>query len=293
MSSSSFGALLESLRLRLYVFGRARCGAWWNYRKVDSPFTRLLHVVDGEAFVTVGGMRHTLSQGTLFIAPPFVPVDYLCQGSFDHYYAIFTARVGVGAELFSLMDGPLLLPSGRKVSSQCARLLQLNKGRSLRVYDPDALSYNDAIWKASPQGMSPAAAVETDGILRILLAPFLEDASPKPAWSGEEGARLAKVFEHIEGNLCGSLSLEELAELVNLHPTYFSDYFHKVTGMRPMRHVILKRMERARLLLLTTDMGMKEIAAECGFADVNYFLRSFKRETGGTPRAYRLQTHHP
>ena len=132
--------------------------------------------------------------------------------------------------------------------------------------------------------MPPDAALETDGLLRILLAPFIAKARLKPMWSGEDGRRLAIVSKHIDDNLRGALPLEELAGLVNLHPTYFSDYFRKITGMRPSRHVILKRMERARLLLLTTAMGLKEIAAESGFADVNYFLRSFKRETGGTPQ---------
>ena len=46
-------------------------------------------------------------------------------------------------------------------------------------------------------------------------------------------------------------------------------------------------MERAKELLTGTDLSMKEICSEIGYADPNYFSRSFKKNTGLTPTEYK------
>ncbi len=229
--TDGLGGLLSALQLRLYAFGQVRCGAWWNYRRVNSPFTRLLCVTQGRAEVTVSGKSHPLAPETMLVTPPFVPVDYRCPESFTHYYAIFTARVGFGGELFALLEDLTRQPADRQAVAHCARLCELNPGRGLEVYDPTQPGYNQAIWR-QPEA-DPAAGLETDGRLRILLAPFLRAGRLRGRWTGEKSERLGKVLAYIEEHLRSDLALAQLAELVNLHPTYFADHFHPGTGVRP------------------------------------------------------------
>ena len=66
-----------------------------------------------------------------------------------------------------------------------------------------------------------------------------------------------------------------------------STEFKKVYRMTPLEHITRARMQRARRLLLTTDMPVKDIAVECGYYDISGFNRRFKAYTGMTPQQYK------
>ena len=83
------------------------------------------------------------------------------------------------------------------------------------------------------------------------------------------------------------ITLADLARVVQLHPTYFSDQFKKVVGVRPLDYLMRRRMERAQYLLLTTRSSVKEIADSVGIPDPAYFSRVFTRLCRVTPSVYR------
>ena len=58
---------------------------------------------------------------------------------------------------------------------------------------------------------------------------------------------------------------------------------------KPLQYVNNKKVERAQLLLYTTDMPVKEVAYELGFSDHSYFIRMYRKLTGITPQEYRRQ----
>ena len=92
---------------------------------------------------------------------------------------------------------------------------------------------------------------------------------------------------YIDANPAADLSLHALAALVNLSGGYLSTLFHKEVGETVTDHVHKRRMLLARQLLGTTSLQIHTIAQHCGFADVNYFSRTFKHHCGCTPKAYR------
>jgi hypothetical protein len=61
--------------------------------------------------------------------------------------------------------------------------------------------------------------------------------------------------------------------------------------MSPLRHFKILRMARASILLQTTFLSIKEIAAEVGYNDSGYFMRDFKRAYGLTPSQHRARCH--
>ena len=54
-----------------------------------------------------------------------------------------------------------------------------------------------------------------------------------------------------------------------------------------MQYVIKKRIDRARYLIITTDKKISTIASECGFNDMSYFAKQFKRIVGISPKEYK------
>jgi AraC-like DNA-binding protein len=280
--------ILGSLEVKLYAMDRLRCGRWWNYPAVNSPFVRLLYIIDGKAEVRHGGRVYQLRPGRLVLTPPFTPVDYLCRSSFENYYAIFTCRTLDSVDIFALGEMDYALDGDALTPQLFVKLLELNPRRGLKSPDPYRPDYDSSIWAADPATMPVESLLGTEGILKLLLSRFL--ATFRFCERGQDGTaagRFIPALRFIERNLSHPISLASLAETAHLNPTYFSDCFLKAMGMRPVEWLTRKRVERAQLLLLTSGMGIKGIAAECGFRDVTYFHKVFKRQTGLTPAEYR------
>ena len=86
----------------------------------------------------------------------------------------------------------------------------------------------------------------------------------------------------------GELSLGEFAQSVNLSVWRLCHIFKSDVGMPPIRYLRLLRMERAKDLLESSFLSVKEIAFQVGLNDESHFVRDFKKVYGLPPANYRL-----
>ena len=93
--------------------------------------------------------------------------------------------------------------------------------------------------------------------------------------------------EYINNNYSKDISLDDVSRQVNISPYYFSKIFKEDMGEGFVEYLTKIRMEKAKELLTTTEYSMKEICAMVGYADPNYFSRSFKKNVGVTPTEYK------
>lgn len=98
---------------------------------------------------------------------------------------------------------------------------------------------------------------------------------------------IRKVLTTIDADLTADLSLKNQAEHLNINASYLSTLFKKETGSTLTEYVNKKRMDHALFLLNTTNLQIQNIAQHCGFPDVNYFTKTFKKYMGKTPKEYR------
>ena len=98
-----------------------------------------------------------------------------------------------------------------------------------------------------------------------------------------------KIMTYISADLTSDLSLNAMAELLNVNASYLSTLFKREVGIPLTDYVNRQRVEQAKKLLTVTDFPIKSIAEKCGIPDVYYFSRMFKKRTGCTPKAYREQ----
>lgn len=98
---------------------------------------------------------------------------------------------------------------------------------------------------------------------------------------------IGRVHQYIHEFLHEELSLTTLAELVYLSPPYFSRMYKQKTGKGLLEYINETRINRAKLLLKTTDKKIYEIAAEVGLESAPYFTRLFRKKTLVTPQQYR------
>jgi AraC-like DNA-binding protein len=99
--------------------------------------------------------------------------------------------------------------------------------------------------------------------------------------------KLKKVFEIIEDHYAEPLHLTQLAASVGLTPKYLCRFFKEATHRTPVDYIAYYRVEMACYALAATERNVTEIALDTGFADLNYFIRCFKKYKGITPGSYR------
>ena len=108
-----------------------------------------------------------------------------------------------------------------------------------------------------------------------------------PRSVGLDRATLRRVSTYIEEHLAEDLSLSELAAVAYLSSYHFARLFKASTGFAPHQYVIGRRIERAKLLLSTTNWSLAVIAHAVGFAHESHLALHFKRLTGLLPSASR------
>ncbi|RHM57638.1 AraC family transcriptional regulator [Mitsuokella sp. AF33-22] len=99
--------------------------------------------------------------------------------------------------------------------------------------------------------------------------------------------QLKQTFQLIDSQYQQPLTLTDLAQAANLSPNYFCRFFQKITHHSPIDYLNRYRIEMACLKLTHTNDSITEIAFSCGFNDVSYFIRLFRRYKETSPRKYK------
>lgn len=132
----------------------------------------------------------------------------------------------------------------------------------------------------------------TTGLLWQLLGLMLEKDLFQHSQGKTQGKGFSKikpVLQLIRSNYADALTLRDLARKAAMEPKYFCRVFRQLTGKTPVEYLNYYRVECAAELLCMTDHSVTEIALECGFNDVSYFNRLFRRQKGASAREYRKQ----
>ena len=101
--------------------------------------------------------------------------------------------------------------------------------------------------------------------------------------------RVEKIITMMREDVRGELSLGEFAQSVNLSVWRLCHIFKSDVGMPPIRYLRLLRMERAKDLLESSFLSVKEIAYRVGLNDESHFVRDFKSTYGFSPALYRAR----
>jgi AraC family transcriptional regulator len=99
--------------------------------------------------------------------------------------------------------------------------------------------------------------------------------------------QLQKVGDFVTEHLAEEISVEGLAQLVELSPFHFSRVFKQSTGMSPLQFVVRERITRAQQLIRETPRSLIQIALEVGYTSPSHFAKVFRRVTGVPPMKFR------
>lgn len=100
---------------------------------------------------------------------------------------------------------------------------------------------------------------------------------------------LNMTINYIEKNYHKKITLEEVAEYINMSPFYLSKIFKKEMNINFIDYITERKMEKARELLEYTEIPIINIALELSYNEPNYFSKVFRKSTGMTPSEYRME----
>lgn len=235
-------------------------------RKCAYPHGRgtygLVMGLEGRAeFRFSGGERVTLEAGEWMLISPSAAYAIANEEAFRHYTINF--------ELHEESSSPLsaLVAPGRP---------------PCRTTDAaeHALRRLVGIWGQKRAGYE----MEAVGCLyEVFFHLFAEDSRRE----GAVGHRLAPAREHIEKYFDRPITLSELAYLADMSETHLRREWKKHFSESPLQYRDRLRLAHAKELLLTGYYTVSEIAEKCGFEDVSYFVRFFRKKTGTSPGEFK------
>lgn len=102
-----------------------------------------------------------------------------------------------------------------------------------------------------------------------------------------EESPIMKATEYIDNNIYENITLKKISSVCNLSQCYFSKLFKKETGINFIEYLNMKKIAKAKQLLINTDKAINNISLDLGFEDCGYFIRIFKKLEGTTPKKFR------
>jgi len=264
-------------------------GDWWNFKEVISPFSRLYLITEGEGWVYHNNQEFHLTPGKLFLIPKFTFHSYKCKEMMAQYYMCFLDETTGGADMFDLLKFNFLVNARIEDYALFKRLNELNPHR--RIINPDPATYDNKDTLHSFSQHLPeeklSEIIETQGIMLLLTSRFINDNCEENYTNQNLKKRLNKVTHYIDQHLNRKITLDDLANEVCLSADHLSNVFNDIMGIRPMEYINRKRIERAQMLLITTNLPISEIAEKVGVYSNTYFSTLFKKHTLCTPEEYK------
>ena len=228
----------------------------------------IIYCVEGGGELSVGESLRGIGPGDLILLPQGVSHDY--AASAKQPWSVYWVHFRGDSSL------TFLEYLGYRADRQVVRA----------GLAPALLAAFNSLLSVRRTGYSSAAFVNAANQLRHLITQF---ASETTRQVGEQQASLdlESLRSYMLDNIHQQLDLDSLAAVARLSRYHFSSRYKALTGYSPIRHFLHLKIEYACQLLDNTEMSVKAIASELGYADPLYFSRLFTKTMGLSPRAYR------
>lgn len=222
--------------------------------------------------------------------PSYTMCSLKCTEHLSQFFVQFFEESSNGISLFSNIRSILTVPARDIDIINFKRLVEINPGRGINRSDNPKIYEKNNYYKEyqdlnNNQNMSDF--LETQGILIQLTSRFVAPEfliQKQPDYIPD---KILETINFISVSLHKPLSVKFLGERINLNPEYFSRLFEQYTGSRPLQFINQKRVEHAQYLISTSQATYSAIAESTGFESLSHFSRTFKKNSGLTPTAYK------
>lgn len=132
-----------------------------------------------------------------------------------------------------------------------------------------------------------ASIARASALLRVELDRQASTAHQDFAFGRLAAWQVRRLETFIEDRLDQTIHIKDLAQIAQRSVAYFCRAFKRTFGETPHAYIVNRRLERARLLMLTTDTALSAIALSCGFSDQAHLCNLFRQSDGQSPAVWR------
>jgi AraC-like DNA-binding protein len=236
-------------------FASTRDVSWHSHRE-----TELVAVTKGRCRIRVGDSAWEGTRGSVFVLPAGQPQYQETHGLTRTTYLGFTTSPGLFDERARVLMFEPTEPMLRWIEQLC----DAHESR-------------------------PAVSVSTSSVLLLAVLRRLEDMDAAHGAASHLHPAVSAARAHLEANLLHPHTLTSLARVSGASASHLGALFVQQFGVGPMHYLQRLRLERACWLLANPYLRIHEIAAACGYEDVNYFTRLFHRRLGMSPGRWRFK----
>ena len=123
-----------------------------------------------------------------------------------------------------------------------------------------------------------------------LLLPYRQTENTRPQLEDEHTAKLKLVLEYIGEHYAEELTIPQLARLCFFSEYHFMRFFKKYIGVSCLEYIKNLRLEKAASRLAQGGQSVLDVSMSCGFSNLSYFYREFKKKYGMTPKQFIRET---
>jgi AraC-like DNA-binding protein len=129
-------------------------------------------------------------------------------------------------------------------------------------------------------------------LIRLVQSQHLQQVAAESSRHNNHG-KTHFILHYIHEHLTEKIAVDELSRKVYLSRNVFFKWFKEQFGITPLDYINNERIKLAKQLLADPGSSVSSVSMQCGFSDVNYFIRLFRKNEGITPKAYKdcLQMH--
>lgn len=179
------------------------------------------------------------------------------------------------------------------LSHQVISLLEKKTGlKNFIQYNEKSIELFHEMYNQLERGYGSDTLVYANMCLSHFLTTFLFNDKYNPSGILKNKDATDLVIDFLNKNISKVLSLEDMANEINLSASHFSYLFKKKTGFTPIEYFNHLKIQKACQYLLFTNLRIKEISGELGIEDYHYFSRLFKRVMGMPPNEYKEKRIH-
>jgi len=259
------------MKVRFHDFGRDPMYKIWN--KVDGNMILFIHSAGGS--IVFQDVIYPMKRGTLC----FLGNDKLHYTMPDKPWEYDRSKIVLPERtVYDILATVNQQTPFRKLFSENSAVLAVIP-ETMHSQVEQIYAAADAAWKAQ----APERVVCCFFQLMVYLKEYAVDHLPTPS------DPMSKAIAYINNNYAQPISLDSLCEQMHMSKYYFCRKFKSTMGMTVMDYVLNTRITTACKLLADQDLGIGEIAAQCGFSSASYFCQIFRKTMGVTASQYQKQ----
>jgi AraC-like DNA-binding protein len=249
-----------------------RAANHYRARKNGCTDNILIYCLRGKGWYVIGNKRFEIGVNQFMLLP--ATREYMRYGADEEdpwtiYWVHFS---GKDMDLFNRSFG-----------------ISINDGPQSISFNEKRLQLWDTMYNNLEMGFSKENLSNTNLCLYHFVATFLFPDKMPEGKRQEARDMINDTILHMRKDLSARLTIQDMASENNLSTSHFSSLFRKATGMSPMDYFIHLKLQKACLLLYSTDTKIKDVALELGYEDPYYFSRLFKKYMNISPDQYRVQ----